>query len=124
MVVEDVVDHVLEAEDAGRNHVVAAQGRRHDRCRRGDDARSRKRRHLRRLQNRVERCYQDHGKRRRARDDDREERAEIEDERHEHVGRVDVRERPAHHLDHHGIGADVGHVGGKTEEREDDEARV
>ena len=75
MVVKDVVDDVFEPENACGNNVVPAQGRRHDRCCRSNDTRSRERRHLRRAQHRIERCHEDDGKRSGTRNDDREKRA-------------------------------------------------
>lgn len=124
VVIEDVVDDVLKTENAGRHDVVAAQGRRHDGGRGGDHASGRQGRHLRRAQDRVERRHQDDGEGRGARDDDREKRTHPEDERHEDVGRTDAFERAAHDADHGVVGADVRHVGGKTEEGQNDEPRV
>ena len=124
VVVEDVVDDVFEPEHARGHHVVAPERRRNDRGGRGDDARSRHRAHLRRAKDGVEGRHEDDRKRRGARNNDREDRTDPENERHENVGRTHRGERTREHFDHFVVRTDVRHVGRKAEERQNDETRV
>ena len=124
MVVKNEVHHVVKPQNARCDDVVPAQGRGDDRRRRGNDCSSRQRRHLRRAQHRKKGRHQNDGQRGRARNDDLQAGTKPEDERHENVGGLHVRQRFCHHADHHVVRADVRHVGCKPEERQNDEAGV
>ena len=124
VMVKDIVDHMIKTEHTSCDYIVSTQRRRHNGCRCGNDAGSGERRHLGGFKHRIERCHQNHGKRRSARDDDGEERPQPEHQGHQDVGRLHGSERAAQKFDHLVVGADFGHVGSKAEKRQDDETRV
>ena len=124
MVVEHVVDHVFKAQHAGCHHVVATERCRNNRSGCGNHAGRGQNTHTSRTQHRIERCHQNHGQRGGTRNNDGQKCTDPENERDQNVRGMHSFERFTQDANHHVIGADMRHIGRKTEKRHDDEAGV
>ena len=126
-----VTEHVLAGGDAGEGlgvgqlgrdrHVVRTQRGRDDRGGGGHHGRGAQRAHARLTHDRVQGGQQDDGQVRGARHDQREQVAQQERDRNEHIRRLDVGQRLREHADGDVVGADLGHVGGVAAQDQDDE---
>ena len=128
MITEDVIaggqagEHVGLSEFSGDGNIVGAKRGRHNRCSSGNDCSCAQQAHTSLAKHRVQRCHKDDSQVGSTRNDQRQQVAQQESNRHEDIRGLDVRNRLGEHTYRDFIGSDMGHVAGVATKDEDDEA--